>query len=277
MDILFYPFMQHALLAALLCSVACGVIGSLVVLNRLSFLAGAVAHAAYGGVGIAFMFSLPPLPCTLGFSLAASLLMAHVASRDGGGKAEDTDTAIGILWAAGMAFGIILIELTPGYAGDLMGFLFGSILAVPASNLLLMALLDLILLLVFLYYRQGLTALTLDPDFAAARGLPVRGLFFLLVGMTSVAVVMLLQAVGLILVIALLTIPPQMARRCTTTLRGMMAVAALLCFTLCVAGLGVAYMFDLSSGAAIIGVTTLLYGLQTAYYSLREKRRYGQT
>lgn len=273
MEILSYSFMQHALLAAFLCSLACGVIGSLVVLNRLAFLAGAVAHAAYGGIGLAFMFALPPLPCTLGFSLLSSLLMAQVASRkEQSNNAEETDAAIGILWAAGMAFGIILVECTPGYAGDLTGFLFGSILAVPAGNLWLMLLLDTLLLGLFYYFRQGFTALTLDPDFAAARGLPVRGLFFLLVGMTSVAVVMLLQAVGLILVIALLTIPPQMARRCTATLGGMMVLAALLCFFFCVAGLAVAYWADLSSGAAIISVTTLCYCLQIVFLSLRKKR-----
>jgi zinc transport system permease protein len=270
MEILSYPFMQHALLAAFLCSVACGIIGSLVVLNRLSFLAGAVAHAAYGGIGISFMFSLPPLPCTLVFSLAASLGMAHIATSGGGfNRDEATDTAIGILWAAGMAFGIILIELTPGYAGDLMGFLFGSILAVPLSSLLVMALLDCLLLALFFYFRQGLTVLTLDAEFASARGLSVRGLFFLLVGMSSVAVVMLLQAVGLILVIALLTIPPHMARRCTVSLGAMMAVSGLLCFVFCVSGLAVAYLFDLSSGAAIIAVTTLLYFMQTVFLSRR--------
>ncbi len=262
--------MQHALLAALLCSIACGIIGSLVVLNRLSYLAGAVAHAAYGGIGIAFLFSLPVLPCTAGFSLASSLVMARVMLKDGGIPSDNSpDTAIGILWAAGMAFGIILIELSPGYAGDLMGFLFGSILAVPARNLLLMAGLDALLLLMLLRFRQGLAAVTLDPDFARARGLPVRELFYLLVGMASLAVVMLLQIVGLILVIALLTIPPHMARQLTRSLAGMMTVAALLCFAFCLGGLALAYVFDLSSGAVIIAVAVTAYALQTGYLALR--------
>ncbi len=188
MSILAYPFMQHAILAAVLCSIACGIIGSLVVLNRLSYLAGAVAHAAYGGIGIAFLFALPVLPCTLGFSLAASLLMARIMIKDGDiAQNNRTDTAIGILWAAGMAFGIILIELSPGYAGDMMGFLFGSILAVPRENLWLTAGLDLALALMLLRFHQGLTAVSLDPDFARARGLPVQGLLYLLVGMASIA------------------------------------------------------------------------------------------
>ncbi len=264
MSVLGYAFMQHAILAAFLCSVACGIIGSLVVLNRLTYLAGAVAHAAYGGIGIAFISGLPVLPCTMGCSLASSLLMAKIMVKGGEiAPGKTADTAMGILWAGGMALGIILIDLSPGYAGDLMGFLFGSILAVPVGNLAVMAVLDLLLLGILYRYGQGLTAITLDPEFSRARGLPVRGIFFLLVGMTAVAVVMLLQIVGLILVIALLTIPPFMGRRMTRSLPGMMATASLLCFTFCLAGLGIAYVFDLSPGAVIIAVATLAYAIQT--------------
>ncbi len=264
--------MQHAILAAFLCSIACGIIGSLVVLNRLSYLAGAVAHAAYGGIGIAFLFSWPVLPCTAGFSLFSSLVMARILVRDEDIAADkNTDTAIGILWAAGMAFGIILIELSPGYAGDLMGFLFGSILAVPAENLILTAGLDAALVFALLRFRQGLAAVSLDPDFACARGLPVRQFFYLLVGMAALTIVMLLQIVGLILVIALLTIPPYMARRMTRSLEGMMLAAAALCFAFCLAGLALACLFDLSSGAVIIAAATVAYALQTAYLALRRK------
>ena len=263
MSILAYPFMQHAILAAFLCSIACGVIGSLVILNRLAYLAGAVAHAAYGGIGIAFVSGLPVLPCTMGFSLASSLVMAKVMLGDGEtDSAKNADTAMGILWAGGMALGIILIDLSPGYAGDLMGFLFGSIMAVPVENLAAMAALDLLLLGVLYRYGQGLTAVTLDPEFAKARGLPVEGLFYLLVGMTAVAVVMLLQIVGLILVIALLTIPPSMGRRMTPSLTGMMLASSLLCFAFCLAGLALAYVFDISPGAVIIAVATAAYGAQ---------------
>lgn len=267
-EILSFPFMQNALLAAFLCSVASGVIGTLVVLNRLSYLAGAIAHAAYGGIGLAFLFRLPVLPCTMGFSLASSLLMARIAAP-GNSSRRDPDTAIGILWAAGMAFGIILIELSPGYAGDLMGFLFGSILAVPLSSIYLMAALDIVLILLYLRFRQGLTALSLDPDFALSRGVPVRAYFFLLVGMAAIAVVMLLQVVGLILVIAMLTIPPHMARNCATTLGGMMLTAAALNLAFCVTGLALAWAFDISSGALIIAVATVAYSAQCLFLRLR--------
>lgn len=266
MSLLAYPFMQHAILAAFLCSVACGIIGSLVVLNRLAYLAGAVAHAAYGGIGVAFISGLPVLPCTMGFSLASSLVMAKTMIKEGDIAPDKTaDTAMGILWAGGMALGIILIDLSPGYAGDLMGILFGSILAVPPGNLVIMAVLDIVLLAAMYRYGQGFAAITLDPEFARARGLDVRCFFYLLVGMTALAVVMLLQIVGLILVIALLTIPPHMGRRMTHGLVSMMAVSAALCFAFCLAGLAVATVFDVSPGAAIIAVAALSYGAQTLW------------
>lgn len=263
MSALTYPFMQHAIAAAFLCSVACGIIGSLVILNRLSYLAGAVAHAAYGGIGIAFISGLPVLPCTMGFSLASSLVMAKTMTRNGDIAPDKTaDTAMGILWAGGMALGIILIDLSPGYAGDLMGFLFGSIMAVPVENLYIMLALDIALLGLFYRYAQGFAAVTFDPEFARARGLPVQGLFFLLVGMTAVVVVMLLQIVGLILVIALLTIPPSIGRSMTRSLPTMMATSAALCFLFCLAGLAGATVLNISPGAVIIAVAVLAYGVR---------------
>lgn len=263
MSVLGFAFMQHAVLAAVLCSAACGVIGSLVVLNRLSYLAGAVAHAAYGGIGIAFISGLPALPCAMGFSLASSLVMAGTMVKEGDiAPTETADTAMGILWAGGMALGVILIDLSPGYAGDLMGFLFGSILAVPLENLAVMAVLDIALLLCLFRFGQGLTAISIDPEFARARGLPVKRYFYLLVGLTALTVVMLLQVVGLILVIALLTIPPFMGRRLTTSLPGMMAVSALLCLAFCLAGLALAYVIDISPGAVIIAVAVVAYAAQ---------------
>ncbi len=209
-----YDFMQQALAASLLASIACGVIGTLVVVNRLVFLAGGVSHAAYGGVGLAFHYGWPVLPSAIGFSVASSMLMAGVALK----RPEKADTAIGVLWAAGMAFGIILIDLTPGYKADLMSFLFGSILAVPVTDLYLMAALDAALLAVVALCHQTLLVTSFDREFAEARGLPVRTAHYLVVGMTAVGVVMLIRVVGLVLVMALLTIPPFIAARSARSL-----------------------------------------------------------
>lgn len=263
MEILGYQFMQNALLAALLASLACGVVGVLVVCNRLIFLSGGAAHAAYGGLGLAFAFGWPVLASTVGFTLAASLLMASIMlqgeKRGRGSALNGSDTAIGVLWAAGMAFGLILIELTPGYASELMSFLFGSILAVPDGDLAFMLVFDALLMLVLLWFRQGIQAISLDRDYARAAGIPVDFFFLLLVGLSSVTIVILIRIVGLILVLALLTIPPYLALRlCKKVITAMLAAAAL-SMLFCIGGLTLAYFLDISSGPAIIAVAASVY------------------
>ncbi len=259
-EALSYEFMQNALAAGLLAAVACGLVGALVVVGRMVFLAGGIAHAAYGGIGLAFFTGWPVMPCALGFSLLASGVMAGVTWR---GQARE-DTVIGALWAAGMALGIILVDLSPGFAGDLMSWLFGSILAVSRQDLLFMAGLDLLLLaLVAVFYRDFL-AFTFDREYALTRGAPVAFLHFLLPAMAALTVVMLIRVVGLILVMALLTIPPYLAERHSRSLAAMMARAALYGALFCSAGLLLAWHFDLTSGATIIAVAAAAFLLTAA-------------
>ena len=174
LDVLHLPFMQNAIWAGILTSIACGIIGSLVVVNRLVFLAGGVAHSAYGGVGLAFFLGLPVLPCTLGFTLFTSGLLGAITIN----RNERTDTIVGLIWAAGMASGIILIDFTPGYNVDLMSYLFGSILTVPDSDLWLMLVMDLIIIgLVGIFYR-GFLVMSFDREYARTLGLPVTFFIF---------------------------------------------------------------------------------------------------
>lgn len=250
-----YDFMRHAVLAGLLASVACGVIGSLVVVNRVVFVAGGISHAAYGGVGLAFFLGLPVLPVTIAFSVAVSAVMAAVTF----GRGERADTVVGVLWAAGMAFGIILVDVTHGYNVDLMSFLFGSILAVPVSDLWLMLGLDALLAVVVAFWYRGLAAMSFDAEFAGLRGVPVRFLHFLMLAMIAASIVMIIRVVGLILVIALVTIPPYLAERRCRSLGAMMCLAALYAAVFCMAGLGLSYAFDLTSGASIIAVAATCF------------------
>ncbi|MGE4296656.1 MAG: metal ABC transporter permease [Desulfovibrionaceae bacterium] len=253
LEALQFEFFRNALYAGLLASVACGVIGSLVVVNRLVFLAGGVAHAAYGGVGLAFAFGLPVLPTTVGFSVAASAIMSRLTQN----ASHRSDALVGVLWATGMALGILCIDLSPGYAADLMSYLFGSILAVPLADVRLMAVLDAALIAVVWRFYTGLLAMSLDSEFASTRGVPVAALHLLLLTMTAVAVVMLIRVVGLILVMALLTIPPFIAEPFCKSLARMMVASTLLAALFCTVGLGLAYAFDLTSGACIIAVAAL--------------------
>jgi len=268
-QLLGFGFMQNALLAGVLASVACGIIGSLVVVNRMVFLAGGIAHTAYGGVGLAFFMGWPALPCTLGFTAAASLLMGVVTRRSG----ERTDTVVGVLWAAGMATGIILIDLSPGYAADLMSFLFGSILAVPALDLWVMFGLDVLVAVLAAYFYHDLLAMSFDTEFAAARGAPVVLLHYLLPLMTALCVVMIVRVVGLILVIALVTIPPYLAERRARSLGGMMLRACVWSLAFCTAGLLLSAALDITSGACIIAVASVCFFVLCGADALREKLR----
>lgn len=257
-EALSYDFMRHAVLAGILASIACGIIGSLVVVNRVVFVAGGISHAAYGGVGLAFFLGLPVLPVTIAFSLGISAIMAAVTF----GRRERADTVVGVLWAAGMAFGIILVDVTHGYNVDLMSFLFGSILAVPESDLWLMAGLDVLLLAVVTLYYRGFMAMSFDPEFAGLRGVRVRLLHFVMLAMIAASIVMIIRVVGLILVIALLTIPPYLAERRCRSLGGMMFSSSLYSCVFCLAGLGLSYAYDLTSGASIIAVATIWFFLE---------------
>lgn len=261
------PFMQHALLAGLLASVACGVIGTLVAANRMLFLAGGVAHAAYGGVGLALFLSLPVLPVTLAFSITAALLMSTLAMKSKMGS----ETFIGALWAVGMAVGIILIDLTPGYRADLSTYLFGNILAVSTSDLWLMLSLDLLLAVVVVAAFQAFLAFTFDREFAASRGLPVVFLHHLLIVMAAMCVVMLIRVVGLLLVMALFTLPQAMALRKAKTFAGTMLLAVFCSSFFCMAGLFMASLFDLASGATIILVACICFGLALSWEKLKNK------
>ncbi|WP_243547286.1 metal ABC transporter permease [Pseudodesulfovibrio tunisiensis] len=253
MDILQHGFMQNALIAGLLASVICGVIGSLVVVNRISFISGGIAHASYGGVGLAFFLGLPVLPVTEAFTVGAALIMALVTLH----ARERSDTVIGVLWAAGMALGIILLDFTPGYNVDLMSYLFGSILAVPHEDLWHMAALSVSVLAVVAVFYRGFLIMSFDEEFARARGVPVDFLYVALIVMIALSVVMVIQVVGLILVIALLTIPPFIAERRTGTLGVMMAVSCVLNALFTVTGLWLSFQLDITSGAAIIAVASV--------------------
>ena len=250
-----FEFMRHALIAGLLASVICGIMGTLVVVNRIVFLSGGIAHAAYGGIGLSFYFSWPYLPGTIGFALAAALAMAAISIK----TKHRADTIIGVIWALGMAFGIILIDLTPGYNVDLMSYLFGSILTVPASDLLIMLGMGILITIFVMAYYKDLLAMSYDEEFARIRGVPVRGLYFALIGILAVTIVLVIQVVGLILVIALLTIPPFIVEKHAKSLVQMMVGSSLLGALFTVVGLWLSYQYDLTSGAAIIMVSGIAF------------------
>ncbi len=246
--LLSYAFVKNALAAGIMAAIASGIIGTLVVVNRMVFLAGGIAHAAYGGIGLAFFTGMPVLPTVLGFSLCSSAAIGILTKK----RSERTDTMIGVLWAMGMAIGILLIDMTPGYNVDLMSFLFGSILAVSPNDLVFMMIMDgIVTFLVAAFYRL-LLAYSYDREFLAARGINTTLVHLFLMALVAVSVVMTIRVVGLVLVMALFTMAPYLAEKWTGTLWSMMFTAVILNTIFITAGILIACVFNLSSGATII-------------------------
>ena len=269
LEALQFEFMRNALLAGLLASIMCGVIGTFVVVNRIVFISGGIAHAAYGGIGLAFFFGFSYLMGILGFSLLVAAIMAAVSLK----TRQRADTIIGVLWAVGMALGVILLDLTPGYNVDLMSYLFGSILTVPTSDLWLMLIIDGLVVLTVSYFYHDLVSLSYDEEFAQVRGVPTKILYFLLMAMIALSVVMVIQVVGLILVIALLTIPPYISEKFSGSLLEMMFYSVLLNIFFTTVGLWLSYTFNLTSGASIIMVAATGFFISIFLERLRPKRR----
>jgi len=257
LEALQYEFMRNALAAGLLASVICGIMGTLVVVNRIVFLSGGIAHAAFGGIGLSFFLGWPYLFGTLGFSIAAAMVMAAVSLK----AKHRADTIIGVIWAVGMAFGIILLDLTPGYNVNLMSYLFGSILAVPRLDLWIMLMVGALIGGFVIYFYKDLLAISYDEEFARIRGVPIRALYFTLIGILAIAIVLIIRIVGLILVIALLTIPPFMVEKYAKSLFQMMMGSSLLGALFTIIGLWLSYAFNLTSGASIILVAGISFFL----------------
>jgi zinc transport system permease protein len=256
-DALHFEFMRNAVLSGIIVSIICGILGTLIVVNRIVFLSGGIAHAAYGGIGIAVYTGISPYLGAGAFSFLVSILMGLISLR----HRERADTIIGIMWAVGMAIGIILIDLTPGYNVDVMGYLFGSIMSVSLSDILFMfILLVVVFIIVKVFYKEFL-ALSYDEEFAFVVGVPVKLLYLMLLGMIGLSVVIIIRIVGLILVIAFLTIPPYIAEKFTSSLSKMMTLSSLLGILFSLMGLWLSYKYDITAGATVILISGVAFFL----------------
>lgn len=255
------PFLRYAFIAGALASVAFGMVGTLVVVRRITYVAGAISHAVLGGVGAALYAreALGWLWCTpmLGAAFAA-LVSALIIGSASLLTREREDTVIGAIWAVGMGIGLLFLAKTPAYV-DPMSYLFGNILLISQADLVLIIALDAVVIIVCLLYYNPFVALCFDPEFARLRGVPVRRYYLLLVGLVAITVVLLMTVVGLIMVIALLTLPAATANRFTRSLTTMMALASVFCLLFTQTGLAASYLFSLPSGPSIIVVGGVTY------------------
>lgn len=262
-----FDFMRNALMAGVLVSIACGIIGTFVVVNRIVFISGGIAHAAYGGIGLGYFFKFSPVLGAVIFSVAAALGMGMVQRR----TQQRADTIIGVMWAIGMAIGIILVDLAEGYKADLMSYLFGSILAVSYQDLQIMLVLDLIIITLAIVFYRELLAISFDETFATVTNVPVDAIYLTLMCMIALTIVMMMRVVGLIMVIALLTMPAAISGQFMRSMKKMMVLASILGIVFTTAGLWLSYALNLTSGATIILVAGVVYLLSTIVQPLRKR------
>ena len=258
------PFMQRAVFIGLLASLACAVIGTYVVVKRVTYISGGISHALLGGIGIAYFLGGNPLVGALAAALVSAFIIGMVNLYAG----QHEDTVIGALWAVGMAVGVLFMYKTPGYQRDLMSYLFGNILMVTRTDTGLLIGLDAVILaLVLLFYKQFL-ALCFDEEFTLIQGVRVDVFYLLLLALTALTVVLMVQVVGIILVIALLTLPAATAEHYAGSLRQMMLLALVVGAVCTLGGLAVSYPYNLPPGATIVLICGALYLVSTAFSHL---------
>jgi manganese/iron transport system permease protein len=263
-----FGFMQRALLGGVLVAAVCALVGTYVVLRGLAFVGDALAHAAFPGVVIAYLFKGNIYLGATIFALATALAIGLVSRR----SRVSYDTAIGILFAGAFALGVLLMSTIHGYTVDLFSFLFGNVLGISGRDLLLVALLGAVVLLTIILFYKELLLLSFDPTVAEAMGYPVQRLNYLLLGLIALTIVISIQAVGIILVVALLVTPSATAYLLTERFFRMMILGVLLAALAAVIGLYLSYYLNVASGAAIVLVSTCLFFLVLASRRLRVAR-----
>lgn len=271
-DLFQYQYFTNGILAALLVSISCGFIGTYIVSRRIVFVSGGISHAAFGGVGIAYFLGLNPLLGAAVFSVAAAVgieVMSHKTP-------VREDSLIGMMWSLGMAVGILFVFLTPGYAANLMSFLFGDILTVSGFDLWLMGCLVVVILLVFALRYRRILYIAFDPEFARTQTVNVRGNRILMMVLVALTVVVNIRVVGIILVISLMTIPPAAANLLVRDFRHMILLSGLFSLIASFGGLMASHLLNVPSGASIVFSAALVFfvvktGLRLGFFA---KKRY---
>ena len=270
-EILEYRFLSNALTASVLSGIVCGLIGTYIVCRRLVFLSGGITHSSFGGIGIAYYFGLNPIMGALVFAVLSALGIEWASDR---GRMRE-DSAIGIFWSVGMAIGIIFIYLTPGYAPNLMSFLFGSILTVTTADIIALAGLAALLLVLFGVYMRQIFYIAFDREFAQSQGIPVRFVSYMMSLLVAMSIVFSIRSVGIVLLISLLTIPAVVVNSLTHDYRKIAVWAAVVAVAGNIAGLWFSYNLNIPAGAATIFVLAVTLIVVKLLPLLRAKKAIG--
>jgi zinc transport system permease protein len=254
-EIFQFIFFQKALLAALLASISCGIIGTYIVSKRIVFISGGITHASFGGIGIGYFLGINPILGALVFGILSAIGIEFFTKKTD----VRSDSSIAIFWALGMAVGIIFIFITPGYAPNLMSYLFGSILTVTNTDLTFLLVNTILIVLVFLLLYKTILYLAFDEEYAKTHHLPIQLINYLLISLTAATIVFNIKLVGIILVISLLTIPQTIANMFTSDFKKIIFASIIIGIIGSFSGLIFSYLFDIPSGATIIFFLVILF------------------
>ena len=257
MELLTYDFFINALLAAVLAAISCGIVGTYIVSKRIVFISGGITHESFGGIGMGYFFGINPILGAAVFAVLSAFGIEYTSRR----TEIREDSAIAILWALGMAIGIIFVYMTPGYAPNLMSYLFGNILTVGVSDLLMLLLLCFVIVAFFILQFKNILYIAFDEEYARAKRLPVDMIKYIMIGLVALTIVFNIRVVGIILVISLLTIPQTIANMFVKRFFNIMVFSVLIALLGTVSGLILSYLFDIPSGAAIIFFLVILFFL----------------
>ncbi len=271
LDLLSYSFFQNALLASLLSAVVCGYIGVYIVSRRLVFISGGISHASFGGIGIAYYMGLNPVAGAACFAVLAALGIELSEGKSG----LRNDTLIGMLWSFGMAVGIIFIFLTPGYSADLMSYLFGNILAVPQWYIYVLTIVAAVTVLFFHIFNKEILLAAFDNEFAKVQKVPVKLINYIMMALVAIAIVISIKVSGIILVIAMLTIPPAVAALFTGRFMKMVYYSIGSGIVFSAAGLFISFSMGIPSGASIIFTGISCYLILRIFHILKRRVRGG--
>jgi len=269
------PFVRNALAAGLLSAVLFGTLGAVVTVKRIAGLAGAISHAVLGGIGMALFLSaagivpgLPPMVGAMVFAVLAAAVIGLVSLK----AKQREDTVINAVWAIGMSIGVLFIAKTPGYA-DPMSYLFGNILLISAKDLVLLAVLDLVVVFLAWRFYPQIEASAFDEEFARVRGVRTDLVFLIILAVTAVAVVLLQTFVGIVMVIAMLTLPSGTAGFTSKNLAGMMVLGTILSAVFTVSGLAASWSFDMPAGAMVVVLAGAVFLAVSALAAIKASSR----
>ncbi len=266
-----YAFFRNAILGSFFASIACGIIGTYVVSRRLVFISGGITHASFGGLGIGFYFSLPPLLSAMVFSILSAFGIQWLSKKQG----VREDSAIAVFWSLGMAIGIVLTFLTPGYAPNLSEYLFGNILTITRADIMALILLSVLLLIFFSLFYHDILSVSFDSEFAQTRRIPTQFIEYTMMLFIAVTIVLSIRLVGIVLLMSLITVPQMTANLFTVNYSKIISLSILLSFTGCVIGLFLSYYLNVPSGAFIIFILILLFFIGKGVKAISKiKQRY---